>query len=287
DFTLFPAWPRFDPQRSLELFALTMTILLLPKIFGVVLGVIQGATRRGAGGATRLVMSAVFEIFMSALLAPISMLIQTGHVMHFVFGFDTGWDPQRRDDGSIPFKAIVARHLSHVAMGFLTLIAGLLISPSLVAWMSPTILGLVLAILLSWGTGLLSVGLAFRRAGLLMTPEENKAPPVVARANQLAIDFAALAAGNLTGLHALYPDSSFRAFHTANLPWRPKRWHGNISPEWALADAKLSDAESLDEAISWLHPKERLAIVLDPELISRLTSLPQAPPRPNAAASAG
>ncbi|MGH6850178.1 MAG: glucans biosynthesis glucosyltransferase MdoH, partial [Methylocella sp.] len=33
-FTLFPTWPRFDPQRSLELFALTMTILLLPKIFG-------------------------------------------------------------------------------------------------------------------------------------------------------------------------------------------------------------------------------------------------------------
>ena len=53
-------------------------------------------------------MSALFEIIMSALLAPIMMLIQSGHVMHFVFGLDTGWDPQRRDDGSIPFKDIVA-----------------------------------------------------------------------------------------------------------------------------------------------------------------------------------
>ena len=158
DFTLFPTWPRFDPQRSLELFTLTMTILLLPKIFGLALALIQGATRRGAGGAIKLVLSAAFEIIMSALLAPIMMLIQSGHVMHFVFGFDTGWDPQRRDDGSIPFAAIVARHRSHVAMGLLTLVAGLSISPSLVAWMSPTILGLLLAIFLSWGTGLLSVG---------------------------------------------------------------------------------------------------------------------------------
>ncbi len=286
-FTLFPAWPRFDPERSLDLFALTMAILLLPKICGLALVLIKGAARRGAGGTFQLVVSAIFEIIMSALLAPIMMLIQTGHVMHFVFGFDTGWDPQRRDDGSIPFKAIVARHLSHVAMGFLTLIAGLLTSPSLVAWMSPTILGLVLAIFLSWGTGLRSVGLALRRAGLLLTPEERQTPGVVARANQLADDFAALADGHLKGLYALHANSQYRAFHAASLPRRPKRWNGTMSAEWALANAKISDAESIDEAISWLHPKERMAILLDAALISRFVSLPQKPPRPDAMASAG
>jgi len=249
---------------------------------------IRGVTRRGAGGAFRLVVSAIFEVIMSALLAPIMMLIQTGHAMHFVFGFDTGWDPQRRDDGSIPFKAIVARHLSHVAMGFLTLIAGLLISPSLVGWMSPTILGLILAILLSWGTGLRSVGLALRHAKLLMTPEEHQAPAVVARANQLAEDFADLAAGHLKGLYALHGDSQYRAFHLACLPRRPKRWNGNMSAEWALADAKISDAETIDEAISWLHPKERMAILQDPALIARFASLPSLPPCSNpVAASAG
>jgi membrane glycosyltransferase len=286
-FTLFPAWPRFDPERSLELFALTMAILLLPKICGLTLALIKRAARRGAGGAYRLVVSAIFEIIMSALLAPIMMLIQTGHVMHFVFGFDTGWDPQRRDDGSIPFKAIVARHLSHVAMGLLTLIAGLLISPSLVAWMSPTILGLVLAIFLSWGTGLRGLGIAVRRAGFLLTPEERQTPGVVARANQLADDFAALADGHLKGLYALYANSQYRAFHAACLPRPLKRWNGNMSAEWALANAKISDAETIDEAISWLRPKERMAILLDPALISRFASLPRKPPCPDAIASAG
>ena len=52
-------------------------------------------------------------------------------------------------------------------MGVLTLVAGMLISPSLVAWMSPTIAGLVLAVLLSWASGQKSIGLALKRVGLL------------------------------------------------------------------------------------------------------------------------
>ena len=286
EFTLFPTWPRFDPERSLELFGLTMAILLLPKFLGLVLGLIQSTMRRGAGGALRLIASALFEIIMSALLAPIMMLIQAGHVLHFVFGLDTGWDPQRRDDGSIPFKDIVRRHRSHVALGVLTLVAGLSISPSLVAWMSPTIIGLILAIFLSWGTGLRSVGIALRRAGLLVTPEECSAPHVVARANNLASERACNDAESLEGLALLHADPQFRAFHVACLPRQPKRRGGNIASEWALADAKLSEAETVDEAISWMHPKERMAVLLDPALIARLALLPKEPRAPEAAAPA-
>jgi membrane glycosyltransferase len=269
DFTLFPAWPRFDAEKSLELFATTMVILLMPKVFGLLLALCQGPTRRGSGGAIRLIVSALFEIIMSALLAPIMMLIQTGHVAHFLFGFDTGWDPQRRDDGSIPFKAIVRRHRSHVALGVLSLIAGLLISPSLVAWMSPTIVGLVLAIFISWVTGLLGLGVALRRVGLLLTPEESVKPPVVIRANALAEE---LGVRNdiPDGLRTLHADAHFRLLHEAFLPPRRRRKRGEITPEWALAEAKLADAENLDEALSWLNPKERMAILLDKVLIERL-----------------
>ncbi len=276
-FALFPAWPRFDAARSLSLFALTMTILLLPKGFGLLLALFQKRTRRGAGGAFRLIASTLFEMIMSALLAPSMMLIQAGHVMHFVFGFDTGWDPQRRDDGSIAFKAIVRRHRSHVAMGFAMLIAGFLISPSLVAWMSPTILGLILAILLSWSTGLLGVGLAFRRAGLLVTPEEQARPPVVARANDLADSLAGETAENAEGLAALAADPAFTALHLAWLPSAQRRRNGEISPEWALAEAKLNEAETMEEAMSWLKPRERMALLQDRGLITRLLTLPRRP----------
>jgi membrane glycosyltransferase len=275
EFALFPAWPRFDAARSLSLFALTMAILLLPKAFGLLLALGQGATRRGGGGAIKLTLSTLFEILMSALLAPGMMLIQAGHVMHFVFGFDTGWDPQRRDDGSIAFKAIVRRHRSHVAMGVITLIAGLLISPSLVAWMSPTILGLVLAIFLSWSTGLLNVGLAFRRAGLLVTPEEKIKPPLVVRANDLAQTLESEAAQETQGLEALYQDRKLAAQHVAWLPDAHRPRNGEITAEWALAEAKLNEAETVEQAVSWLRPKERMALLLDRALIARLLALPQ------------
>ncbi len=279
EFTLFPAFPRFDAARSLALFALTMAILVAPKLFGLILSLLDRPTRRGCGGAILLVISTFFEIVMSALLAPIQMLVQTGHVAHFLFGFDTGWNPQRRDDGSIPFGAIVRRHRSHVAMGFLTLIAGLLISPSLVAWMSPTIVGLVLAIFISWMTGELAFGLALRRVGLLITPEEMHKPPVVRRANQRAKGLVCSTAA-ADGLKSLYADPEFRAIHVAMLPAGPARQRGDISPEWALAEAKLLEAATIDEAIDWLKPIERMTIMLDAVLIAKLIELPAtaAPP---------
>jgi membrane glycosyltransferase len=137
EFRLFPAWPRFDAERALALFGVTMAVLLAPKLFGLVIALWESDTRKACGGAARLIVSTLLEVLMSALLAPIMMVIQTGSVMQIVFGRDTGWNPQRRDDGSIPLRDIIRRHRSHVGLGVVTLIAGMLISPSLVAWMSP------------------------------------------------------------------------------------------------------------------------------------------------------
>ena len=276
EFTLVPAFPRFDAERSLELFAVTMVVLLMPKVFGLLLSMIQGKTRRGSGGAIRLLFSALFEILMSALLAPVMMLIQTGHVVHFVFGFDTGWNPQRRDDGSIPFMAIVRRHRSHVLFGVLTLISGLLISPSLVAWMSPTIAGLILAIVLSWATGQLSIGLAFRRIGLLGTPEERVKPRIVTRAAEILDEVGGAPEEAENGLNALYSDPRLLTAHELFLPKEKARKPGDISADWALAAAKLADASTLDEAITWLKPKETMAILNDGVLLRALLALPRA-----------
>jgi len=49
DFRLYPIWPRFDPERALALFALTMGILLAPKIFGLLLMLLRGKERRASG----------------------------------------------------------------------------------------------------------------------------------------------------------------------------------------------------------------------------------------------
>jgi membrane glycosyltransferase len=277
DFTLFPTWPRFDAERSLQLFIVTMAVLLAPKLFGLIVALFDGPTRRGAGGAIRLVLSTLFEVIMSALLAPIMMMVHAGHVLHILFGFDTGWEPQRRDDGSVPFKSIVRRHRDHVIMGVISLVAALLISPSLAAWMSPTIAGLILAIVLSWSTGLKSVGLAFRKLGLLVTPEERDPPPISVRANALAESLEADAFDHADGLRAIHQDPDFCALHQSFLPAAGHRPRGDITPERAMATAMLSDSETIDDAVRWIHRKERMALLQDRALIALLARLPAAP----------
>ena len=47
EFSLFPAWPRFDYERALHLFELTIAVLLAPKIFGLIAALVDRPTRRG------------------------------------------------------------------------------------------------------------------------------------------------------------------------------------------------------------------------------------------------
>ncbi len=274
EFTLFPVWPRFDPERALNLFALTMAILLAPKLFGLLLTLFDSKLRRAGGGATRLVISAVIEVLFSAFFAPIMMLIQSGSVFQILLGRDTGWNPQRRDDGSIPLRDIVRRHRMHTLLGLVTGISAFLIATSLFAWMSPTIVGLVLAIPLSWASGQLAIGLWLKRRKLLFTPEESQPPAVAQRANALQAEFAAAGYDDADGLRALHADPALRDAHEAMLPEATPRRRGEIEPERAVAPAKLVDAETIDDAAIWLKPKERMVVLHDRALVALLTSLP-------------
>ena len=283
DFSLFPAWPRFDYQRALQLFALTIAILLAPKFLGLGIALLDGKTRRGSGGALALVASTIVEIVISAALAPIMMLIQSGSVAQIVSGRDTGWNPQRRDDGSISFRGIARRHRAHMLLGLITLFAAALISPSLIVWMSPTIAGLILSIPLSWASGQLWLGLALRRIGLLRTPEETSPPPVVERANALAAELARAGHDHDDALLAIWADPALRAVHESFLMEAPRHRRGEVDVDQAVAAAKLTEAQTIEDASAWLRPRERLAVLGDRALIAALVHLPKAGECPNAA----
>jgi membrane glycosyltransferase len=274
DFSLFPAWPRFDYERALSLFALTIAVLLAPKILGLFAALADGPTRRASGGAILLTLSTALEILVSSMLASIMMVIQSGSVLQILSGRDSGWRPQRRGDGSIPFSSIARRHRSHTALGVITLFAAGLISPSLVIWMSPTIAGLVLSIPLSWASGQMWIGVGLRRLGLLVTPEEVTTPSIIARANALAAELALTGHDDDDGLRAIAAEAEFRRVHEAFLPDAVRHRRGEIDVDEAVAVAKLNDARSVEEACAWLKPKERLAVLGDRALIALLARLP-------------
>lgn len=268
-----PVFPRFDPVRALQLFGLTMAVLLAPKLLGLILALLDGPVRRACGGAGRLVLSSLVEILLSALVAPVAMVIQSGSVMGILLGRDTGWNPQRRDDGSIPLRDIVARHRWHMLLGLVAGVAAFAIATSLFLWMSPTILGLVLAIPISWASGQLGLGLALKRRLLLATPEEASPPEIAVRAAALTARNADRGFDDADSLAAIHADPGLALAHSRMLPVGQRRPRGAIDADQTLAAAKICEAETVAEAQAWLSLKERMALLHDRALVDRLVRL--------------
>jgi membrane glycosyltransferase len=274
EFSLFPTWPRFDAERSLALFGATMAILLAPKLYGMILTILNGADRQASGGGLRVVLSTLIETVLSALLAPIMMLVQSGAVFQILLGRDSGWRPQRRDDGSVPLVDIFRRHRVHMALGLVAGVSAFLIAPSLFAWMSPTIIGLLLAVPISWGTAQISWGLALKRLGLLLTPEETGQPPIARAANGHAASLAAAGVDAGDALRVVHADRAFRDLHVAGLPAAAPRTRGDFASPRLLAEAKLIEAADIGEASRWLGAEERKVVLSDRALLALLSRLP-------------
>ncbi len=275
-FQLFPTWPVIDSERAIGLFVATMAVLFLPKLFGLLVALTSREVRKGIGGPVRATASVLVESLLAALLAPVMMAIQSAAVADILLGRDAGWNPQRRDDGSVPFSEIFRRHRAHTVLGLIMGVSAWAVSLQVLAWLSPAVIGLLLAAPLSAMTARLGTGLALRRVGLLSTPEESVTPPILTRADAITAEFHNLLGPPSEACKRLLSDPALLAFHRASLvPDRP-HGRGGIDETLVLGLARLESAESLEAAVSYLSPREKLAVLADREGLDRLALLPHA-----------
>ena len=277
-FTLYPQWPAQDPVRAAYVFAGTMALLLLPKLLGYLAMLPDRATRRGFGGAFRAFISMLAEIVISGLIAPVMMLIQSTSVIQIVSGRDSGWQAQRRDDGSLPLAATMRRYGWHTAFGLLLALAAYEVSFSLFAWMTPVIVGLILAIPLAQWSANPAAGRRMRRRKLLLTPEESEPPQILERANALALGSAG--ADPRHAIERLFADPALLAAHRAMLPKGVARKRGEVEAALVIGAAKLEDCTTLAEAANTLTRAEMMALLSDARGLDRLAALERAQPEP-------
>ncbi|MPZ59629.1 MAG: glucans biosynthesis glucosyltransferase MdoH [Rhizobiales bacterium] len=271
EFSLFPLWPAQDPVRAAWVFAGTMGLLVAPKLLGYLAALIRSAQRKGHGGGVRALLSVLLETLVSGLIAPVNMLLQSVTVLSSLFGRDIGWQVQRRDDGTLPFNVIVRRYGWQTAFGALLAAAAYAVSISLLLWMTPVIVGLLLAIPLAAGTAGPHLGQALRRLGLLLIPEERDPPPIIRRAHQLEAE-AASASAECDGLSCLLADPALRAAHSRMIA-KPVRRPGDVDVDLVLGLAKLDDAETIEDVRRFLTRAELLAVLSDPRGIARIALL--------------
>jgi len=271
-FTLYPQWPAQDPVRAAYVFAATMGLLLAPKLIGYLAMLADGPMRRGFGGAIRAFFSMIAEVIISGLIAPVMMLIQSSSVAGILMGRDSGWNVQRRDDGSLPLRDVARRYGWHTAFGLLLALAAYGVSFSLFAWMTPVIAGLLLAIPLAQWSASPEAGRWLRRMKLLLVPEESRAPDILIRANALVETFAS--EGEATGAFArLFSDPALVTAHRALLPAPPERKRGEIDAALVIGLAKLDDCVSLADADAMLTRQEKMAALGDARGVDRLAAL--------------
>ncbi|MDR3529087.1 MAG: glucans biosynthesis glucosyltransferase MdoH [Rhodopila sp.] len=265
---LFPQWPVIDPVRAMWVFIGTMGLLLVPKVLGMITVMLRRDLRRGCGGFLGLVASLLLETLIAGLMAPVVMLTQSIDVVAILFGRDSGWNAQRRDDGHIPLRDIIRQYRRHTILGLLLGAGAWAVSPYLALWMLPVVLGLALAVPLAALTGRRSLGLALRRMGLLRIPEESRPPEVLRRAGTLLRQAPAAA-----DVFALMHDSAFFAAHRQMLPPGRRPGLDPLNVPLLTGAAKLAEADCPENVWPTLNPAEKMAVLSDARALDRLTTV--------------
>jgi membrane glycosyltransferase len=178
--TLFPVWPEYRDGEIAALLLATIVVLLLPKVLGATLALVNGARRRAFGGALRLFASLLLEQVFSMLLAPPMMVFHSTFVVSTLAGKPVTWNAQDRADRGVSFRDALARHRWQILLGIIWGALILALAPRFIWWIMPVLAGLLLSAFLTMLSSRVDVGVALRRHGLLLTPEETSPPPELA-----------------------------------------------------------------------------------------------------------
>ena len=258
-----------QPFSEFALFVFTLLLLFLPKIISTAM--MLGRRREAAkyGGRLRLAVSALLEAAGSVLLAPINMLFNTKFVFANLVGRKASWTAQRRRAGvdGTDLRAAVAAHGTQTGIGLAWAAASFLLVPTYFWWLTPVLAGLVLSIPLSIFLSKADRGLRARARGIFLTPEETQPPAELA---ELERD---LASGRHRPLFGPLPadhgfmqamiDPYINAIHVALLR---RRRSCREAREWL----DQLGQRLLREGPGALTPREKTALLLDPESMTRL-----------------
>lgn len=162
-------------EHGLLVFGVTIVLLLGPKLMAWLLLAVNRARARLFGGLWRTAVGIVIEFVLSTLIAPILMLFHTKFIVFMFLGRSVEWKAQKRraDQGTGWLQSLLA-HGGQTLVAVAWAVLAWEISQMLFWWLSPVLIGLLVAVPLSVFTSRPTVGHWLRRKGLLLTPEESQ-----------------------------------------------------------------------------------------------------------------
>jgi membrane glycosyltransferase len=169
------------PLEIAGLWAVTVAMLMLPRVMGVAVILMSNQQRR-YGGTKALVRGAMLEAALSVLQAPVRMLGHSIFVMVALTGLKLDWKSPPREANDIGWHDAL-RRFGPISAGVAALaVVVLFLQPQITLWLAPMALPLLLAVPLTVLTSRSALGQRLLANRLLLIPEEHSAPPVLRRA---------------------------------------------------------------------------------------------------------
>jgi membrane glycosyltransferase len=174
---LFPDWPIVRSELIVVLISLTIAMLLLPKVLGIAIAIIQ--RRAEFGGLWAITKGSLAEILFAIVIAPVMMAFHAFFVVSVWLGFGVNWEAQEREGRLISWREAFARTwrtaLTALAWGALTFHY----TPVIFWWLTPILIGLVLAAPIARYSSSPRLGRCMRRYGVFLCPSEVRQDPVL------------------------------------------------------------------------------------------------------------
>lgn len=183
-YQLFPNWPVVQTGEIAFLLSITIGILLLPKMLGVILCLLQPRQRRAFGGTSCLLRSSIIETAFSVLIAPIMMSYHAYFVLSILLGYQTSWEPQARMGRRVTLTEALRDAFIGTLGGLLWGSLTWALAPAFFWWLLPVLSGLVVAAPLISLSSSPAIGKILWRRGIFLAPSETEPPVVLHRLQQ-------------------------------------------------------------------------------------------------------
>ncbi|QEF96439.1 Glucans biosynthesis glucosyltransferase H [Stieleria maiorica] len=164
-------------ETALLLFAVSMALLLLPKLWSVLL-VIRHPSRAPDGRIAHA-LSALIETVASVLLSPIMACFHSWFILAALAGVNVRWSTQQRNEHVLTWREAARQFAGFTLLGITCLALIAWAMPSLLPWFLPMISGLLLSIPIAKLASSVTLGQSLRACGLLLIAEEQSPPQVI------------------------------------------------------------------------------------------------------------
>lgn len=169
-YQLFPTWQIAKTELIDSLLYLTIIILLLPKLMGVIVTLVHRNKR--FGGSIKLILGSIIETVFAIIVAPLMMVFHAYFVICVFLGKKVKWDAQPREGRMVPWREAFGYTLFSTIVAIAWGSTAYYFTPVFFWWLSPILLGLILAAPIVRYSSSIKLGVFLRELGIFICPSE-------------------------------------------------------------------------------------------------------------------